>query len=100
MVRWLAGQAEESGVDIFPGFAAAEVLYGRGGAVEGVATRDMGIAKDGSHKPTFSRGVELHARATLFAEGCRGSLSQVFLCKRLDALTFVHALKTSTACAA
>lgn len=77
MVRWLGGLAEEQGVDIFPGFAAAEVLYGRNGAVEGVATRDLGIAKDGTHKSTFSRGVELRARATLFAEGCRGSLSQV-----------------------
>lgn len=77
VVRWLAGQAESRGVEIYPGFAASEVVYGRGGVVTGVATRDMGIAKDGSHKSTYARGVELQARATLFAEGCRGSLSEV-----------------------
>ena len=76
MTRWLAEKAEALGVEIYPGFAASEVLYKRG-AVAGVATNDFGIAKDGSRKETYARGMELKARATLFAEGCRGSLSQV-----------------------
>ena len=74
--RWLAQQAEALGVEIYPGFAAAEVLYGDDGAVHGVATGPMGAAKDGSHKPAYQPGMELRARYTLFAEGCRGSLSQ------------------------
>ncbi len=73
--RWLAQQAEAAGVEIYPGFAAAEVLYDENGAVRGVATGDMGIARDGSHKPEYQPGMELHAKYTLFAEGCRGSLS-------------------------
>jgi flavin-dependent dehydrogenase/ferredoxin-like protein FixX len=76
LVRWLGAQAEELGVEIYPGFAASEVLYDSNGAVRGVATRDMGIAKDGSEKDTFTRGIELIARQTLFAEGCRGSCSE------------------------
>ncbi|MHB8495664.1 MAG: electron transfer flavoprotein-ubiquinone oxidoreductase [Casimicrobiaceae bacterium] len=74
--RWLAGHAEQLGVEIYPGFPASEVLYDEGGAVAGVATGDVGIARDGSHKADYQRGMELHARYTLFAEGCRGSLSQ------------------------
>lgn len=76
--RWMAQQAEEMGVEIYPGFAAAEVLTNQdaGGACYGIATRDVGLAKDGSPKPTFERGVELHARQTLFAEGARGSCSE------------------------
>ena len=74
--RWLAGIAEGLGVEIYPGFAAAEVLYDDKGAVAGVATSDVGIAKDGTRKPDFQRGMELHAKYTLFAEGARGSLSQ------------------------
>ena len=74
--QWLAQQAEALGVEIYPGFAAAEVLYTDTGAVRGVATGDMGVAKDGTHKPGYQPGMELHARYTLFAEGCRGSLSQ------------------------
>jgi electron-transferring-flavoprotein dehydrogenase len=74
--RWLAQQAEALGVEIYPGFPAAEVLYGDGGHVRGVATGDMGVARDGTHKPDYQPGMELHARYTLFAEGCRGSLSQ------------------------
>ena len=77
--RWLASQAEELGVEIFPGFAAAEVLYDEKGAVRGVATGDMGIAKDGGHKGSFEPGVELHAKYTFFGEGCRGSLTKVLL---------------------
>lgn len=76
LVRWMAEQAEELGVEIYPGFAAAEVLYNPDGSVRGVATKDVGIAKDGSLKDTFTRGVELIARQTLFAEGCRGSCSE------------------------
>jgi electron-transferring-flavoprotein dehydrogenase len=74
--RWLGGVAEELGVEIYPGFAAAEVLYDERGSVKGVATGDVGIAKDGTRKPDFQRGMELHAKYTLFAEGARGSLSQ------------------------
>ena len=77
--RWLAQQAESLGVEIYPGFPAAEVLYGETGAVRGVATGDMGVAKDGSHKPEYQPGMELHAHYTLFAEGCRGSLSQALM---------------------
>ncbi len=73
--RWLAEQAEELGVEIFPGFAAAEVLYDDTGAVRGVATGDMGIGKDGKPTDNFEPGVELIGRQTIFAEGCRGSLS-------------------------
>jgi len=74
--RWLAQQAEALGVEIYPGFAAAEILYTDGGAVRGVATGDMGVARDGSHKSEYQPGMELVAKYTLFAEGCRGSLSQ------------------------
>jgi len=76
MCRWLAEQAEGLGVEIFPGFAAAEILYHDDGAVKGVATGDMGVAKDGSHKPDYQPGLELHAKYTLFAEGARGHLTK------------------------
>jgi electron-transferring-flavoprotein dehydrogenase len=75
--RWLARQAEESGVEIYPGFAAAEVLYNEKGAVRGVATGDMGIGKDGQKTDAFQPGMELHAKYTFFAEGCRGSLGRM-----------------------
>src|SRR5271154_224921 len=74
--RWLARKAEALGVEIYPGFAAAEVLYDENGAVRGIATGDMGIAKDGSHKDSFTRGMELRAKYTLLAEGARGSLTK------------------------
>ena len=74
--RWLGTQAEALGVEIYPGFAAAEVLFDERGAVAGVATGDVGIAKDGARKPDYQPGMELRAKYTLFAEGCRGSLSQ------------------------
>jgi len=77
--RWLAQQAEALGVEIYPGFPAAEVLYGDAGEVRGVATGDVGVARDGSHKPDYQPGMELRARYTLFAEGCRGSLSQALM---------------------
>jgi electron-transferring-flavoprotein dehydrogenase len=74
--EWLGEQAEALGVEIYPGFAAAEILYNEQGAVIGVATGDMGIAKNGEHKPEYTPGMELHARYTLFAEGARGSLGR------------------------
>ncbi|MEO6566308.1 MAG: NAD(P)/FAD-dependent oxidoreductase, partial [Casimicrobiaceae bacterium] len=74
--RWLAREAEALGVEIYPGFPAAELLFDAGGAVRGVATGDMGVARDGSHRPDYQPGMELLAKYTLFAEGARGSLSQ------------------------
>lgn len=76
LCRWLAGQAENLGVEIFPGFPAAEILYDDKGAVRGVATGDMGVARDGSHKADYQPGMELHAKYVLFAEGARGSLTK------------------------
>ena len=76
LCRWLAGQAEALGVEIFPGFPAAELLFDEQGAVMGVATGDMGVARDGSRKPSYQPGIELHARYTLFAEGARGHLTK------------------------
>jgi electron-transferring-flavoprotein dehydrogenase len=77
LCRWLAGQAENLGVEIFPGFAAAEILYNEDGSVLGVATGDMGINREGEHKPDYQPGMELHARYTFFAEGVRGHLSKM-----------------------
>src|SRR5438309_3598989 len=76
LCRWLAGQAEEMGVEIFPGFPASEILFNEDGSVKGVATGDMGIARDGSHRPDYQPGMELHARYTFFAEGARGHLTK------------------------
>jgi electron-transferring-flavoprotein dehydrogenase len=76
LCRWLAQQAEALGVEIYPGFAAAEVLYDEAGRVKGVATGNMGVGKDGQPTANFTPGVELHGRYTLFAEGCRGSLTK------------------------
>ncbi|MFC7498027.1 electron transfer flavoprotein-ubiquinone oxidoreductase [Enterovirga sp. GCM10030262] len=74
--RWLAGQAEALGVEVFPGFAAAEVLFHDNGAVKGVATGDMGVARDGTRKPDYQPGMELHGKYTFFAEGARGHLTK------------------------
>lgn len=74
--RWLAQQAQDLGVEIYPGFAAAEVLYDGNGAVKGVATGDMGIDRHGNKTAAFQQGMELHAKQTIFAEGCRGSLTK------------------------
>ncbi|WP_294336760.1 electron transfer flavoprotein-ubiquinone oxidoreductase [uncultured Sphingomonas sp.] len=76
LCRWLAGKAEELGVEIFPGFAAAEVLFNEDGSVKGVATGDMGVARDGTHKPDYQPGLELHAKYTFLAEGVRGHLTK------------------------
>ncbi|KAF8420655.1 hypothetical protein EV426DRAFT_634003 [Tirmania nivea] len=81
MVKWMADRAEEVGVEIYPGFAASEVLYGPDGGVKGVATNDLGIGRDGRPKDNFERGMEFHAKATLFAEGCHGSLTKQIIKK-------------------
>ncbi|MGH7045394.1 MAG: electron transfer flavoprotein-ubiquinone oxidoreductase [Stellaceae bacterium] len=77
LCRWLAQQAEALGVEIYPGFAAAEILYDAAGRVRGIATGDLGIGRDGKPTERYQPGVELVARETLFAEGCRGSLSKL-----------------------
>jgi len=77
VARWLGQQAEGLGVEIFPGFAAAEVLYDEKGAVRGVATGDMGVNRKGEHTDAFQPGIELHAKYTFFAEGCRGNLGKL-----------------------
>src|ERR1700709_1074309 len=79
--RWLCAKAEALGVEIYPGFAAVETLYDDDGAVRGIATGDMGIAKDGLHKDSFTRGMELLGKYTLFAEGARGSLTKQLIAK-------------------
>lgn len=76
VVKWLGEQAEALGVEIYPGCAASEILFNEDGSVKGIATNDVGIAKDGSPKDTFARGMELHAKTTIFAEGCRGHLAK------------------------
>lgn len=76
VVRWLGEQAEELGVDIYPGTAASEILYHDDGSVKGIATSDLGIGKDGAPKDGFERGMELHAKVTIFGEGCRGHLTK------------------------
>src|SRR5204863_6055124 len=79
--RWLAGKAEALGVEIYPGFAAVEVLFDANGAVAGIATGDMGVGKDGRHQDSFTRGMELRAKYTLFAEGARGRLTKLLLAR-------------------
>ncbi|KAL1431435.1 hypothetical protein MTO96_014282 [Rhipicephalus appendiculatus] len=76
VVAWLGEQAEALGVEIYPGYGASEVLYHDDGSVKGIATNDVGVAKDGSPKENFERGMELHAKCTIFAEGCHGSLAK------------------------
>jgi electron-transferring-flavoprotein dehydrogenase len=84
--RWLATRAEALGVEIYPGFAATEVIYGEHGEVRGIATGDMGIGRDGKPKASFTRGMELLGKYTLFAEGARGSLAKQLIAKfALDA---------------
>lgn len=81
LCRWLAERAGELGVEIFPGFAAAEVLFNDDGSVRGVATGDMGVARDGSRKHDYQPGLELHAKYTFFAEGVRGHLSKQLIAR-------------------
>ncbi len=89
LCRWLGEQAEELGVNLFPGFAASEVLYNEDGSIKGIATGDMGVGADGNHKSTYAAGYELHAKYTIFAEGCRGHLGKQMmekfnLCEHAD----------------
>lgn len=81
VVRWLGQQAEALGVEIFPGFAAAEVLYNDDGSVKGVATGNMGVDREGNASPSFQLGMELHGKYTLFAEGARGHLGKQLISK-------------------
>jgi electron-transferring-flavoprotein dehydrogenase len=74
--RWLAEQAEGLGIEVFPGFAATEVLYNEDGSVKGIATGDSGIDHNGEKKPSYTPGMELHAKYTVFSEGCRGHLGK------------------------
>ena len=76
LCRWLGEQAESMGAEIFPGFAAAEILFNDDGSVKGVATGDMGVAENGEQKDSYMPGMELHAKYTLFSEGCRGHLGK------------------------
>ena len=76
LVKWLGERAEEIGVELYPGFAASEVLYGKDNSVLGIATNDVGLDRNGMAKETFERGMEFHARVTLLAEGCHGSLTK------------------------
>ncbi|QXX73401.1 electron transfer flavoprotein-ubiquinone oxidoreductase [Methylovirgula sp. HY1] len=85
LVRYLGAKAEALGVDIYPGFAATELLYGDKGEIVGIATGDMGLGRDGGMKPNFSRGMELRSKYCLFAEGARGSLAKELIARyRLD----------------
>ena len=85
LCRWLGEQAEALGVEVYPGFAASEILYDGKGAVRGVATGDMGVARDGAHKEGFMRGMELAGKYTFLAEGARGSLTKQAIAKfKLD----------------
>ena len=81
LCRWLAEQAEALGVEIFPGFPASEILYNDDGSVKGIATQDMGLDKEGNKKDSFESGMELHAKVTVFAEGCRGHLGKQLIKK-------------------
>ena len=74
--RWLGAHAEGLGVEIYPGFAGAEVVYDEKGSVKGVATGDMGVGRDGKHTDQYQPGIELHGKYTFFAEGCRGNLGR------------------------
>jgi electron-transferring-flavoprotein dehydrogenase len=86
LCAWLAPQAEALGVEIYPGFAAAELLFDDGGAVCGVRIGDMGVAKDGTHKAGYTQGIDIRAKTTVLAEGCRGSISKQLIAKyQLDA---------------
>lgn len=76
VARWLGAQAEALGVEIYPGFARAEVLYNEDGSVKGVATGEMGLGRDGQPTDAYQPGIELHAKYTAFAEGCRGHLGK------------------------
>jgi len=82
-VQWLGEQAEEIGVEVYPGFAASEVVFDEDGSVKGIATNDVGVGKDGKPKDSFERGMAFHAKCTIFSEGCRGQLSKQLM-KQFD----------------
>lgn len=85
LCRWLGEQAAELGAEVFPGFAAAEILYHEDGSVKGVATGDMGVDAEGGHKDSYEPGFEFHAKYTVFAEGCRGHLGKELIARfKLD----------------
>jgi electron-transferring-flavoprotein dehydrogenase len=95
LCKWLGERAEEMGVEIYPGFAASEMLYKPDGSVKGVATNDLGIGRNGKPKDTFERGMEFHARVTLLAEGCHGNLTKQVIKKfdlRRDSLPQTYGL--------
>jgi len=81
VVRWLGEQAEGLGIEIYPGFAGAEIVYNEDGSVKGVATPNNGVDPEGNRKPSFEPGMELHAKYTVFAEGCRGQLGKELMAK-------------------
>jgi electron-transferring-flavoprotein dehydrogenase len=81
LCRWLAEQAEGLGVEVYPGFSVVDVIFGSDGAIEGVITGDMGVARDGSHKDNYTPGIAITGKYTLFAEGARGSLSKMLIRK-------------------
>jgi electron-transferring-flavoprotein dehydrogenase len=81
LCAWLAPQAEALGVDVFPGFAAAEAVFDDAGAVKGVRIGDMGVARDGAHKPGYTQGIDILAKLTVLAEGCRGSITKTLIAK-------------------
>ena len=98
VTKWLGEQAEALGVEIFPGFTAAEVIYDERGAVKGVATGNMGVSKEGEPKGEFQLGMELHGKYTIFAEGARGHLGRRLIAKYKldegrDAQTFAIGIK-------
>ena len=98
LCRWLGQQAEALGIEIYPGFAGTELLYGGDGSVKGIATGDMGVLKNGSQGPSYQPGIELHAKYTLFAEGCRGQLGKQLeerfsLCDKCDPQTYGLGIK-------
>jgi electron-transferring-flavoprotein dehydrogenase len=95
--KWLGEQAEALGVEIFPGFAAAEVLYNDDGSVKGVATGNMGVGKDGEPTDSFQLGMELHGKYTVFAEGARGHLGKQLIAKfKLDEAKTRRALASAS----
>ena len=83
LCRWLAEQAEALGVEVYPGFSVVDVIFGSDGAIEGVITGDMGVARDGSHKDNYTPGIAIAGKYTFFAEGARGSLSKMLI-RKLD----------------
>ncbi len=96
MCAWMAPQAEALGVDVFPGFAAADNIYNEDGSVAGVRIGDMGVAKDGSHKPGYTEGIDIKAKVTVLAEGARGSLTKQLIKRfKLDARTVTRRVTPS-----